>query len=314
MIKSSLNLSPLPRPRLHPYLGLTFGVLAVSAASLIIKAALDLGVPSLIIAAGRLTLAAIILVPITLARHRAELVTLNRRDLFWAAATGVCLGLHFAAWIASLEYTTIASSVVFVSTAPLFVGLFSMIVWREKLGKPLIIGLLVAVLGGAIIGFADACVVDADGLQCALSESVQGRAVIGDLLALGGAVAMAGYLLIGHRLRAKLSLIPYITLGYSAAAITLILAAALAGTSFFGYLPAAYFWIALLGLVPQLIGHSSFNWALRYLSATYVSVTVLGEPIGSTILAFIILQQIPAPLALFGGALILGGILLASKR
>jgi drug/metabolite transporter (DMT)-like permease len=289
-------------------------VLAVSAASLIIKAAQGEGAPSLIIAAGRLTLAALILIPISLARHRAELLALNRRDLFWAAATGVCLGLHFAAWITSLEYTTIASSVVLVSTAPLFVGLFSMLVWREQLGRPLMIGLFVAVLGGAIIGLADACAITPDGIHCALSESVQGRAMIGDLLALGGALAMAGYLLIGRRLRAKLSLIPYITLGYSAAALTLILAASLARTSFFGYSLAAYGWIALLGLGPQLIGHSSFNWALRYLSATYVSVTVLGEPIGSTILAFIILRQTPAPLVLFGGALILGGILLASRR
>ena len=290
-------------------------MLAVSAAALLIKAAQDIHVPSLIIAAGRLTLASLILIPVALARHRVELIALTRRDLAWAAATGACLGLHFAAWITSLEYTSIASSVVFVSTAPLFVGLFSMIVWREKLGAPLIVGLIVAVIGGAIIGLADVCAISVNGLICPpFADFFQGRAALGDLLALGGAAAMAAYLLIGRRLRAKLSLIPYIALGYSSAAVTLIVAALFAQQSFFGYPPAAYFWILLLALVPQLIGHSALNWALRYLSATYVSITVLGEPIGSTLLAFIILKQTPTLLTLIGGGLILGGILLSSKR
>jgi len=290
-------------------------VLAVSAASIIIKLAQDVKAPSLIIAAYRLTFASIVLAPIALTRHRAELTRLTRRDSAVAVVSGLFLGLHFGTWITSLEYTTVASSVVFVSTSPLFVGLFSLIVWREKFGKPLIAGLIVALTGGAMVGLSDACAVTREGIVCpSLAEFARGRAIIGDLLALAGAITVAGYLLIGRRLRAKLSLIPYIFLCYGVAAITLIIAALFSGRSFFGYSPAAYFWMALLALVPQLIGHSAFNWALRYLSATYVSVTILGEPIGSTILAFFIFGETPAPLKLFGGLLILGGIVLASKR
>jgi drug/metabolite transporter (DMT)-like permease len=308
--------TPHNRPIIQPYLGLTLGIIAVSAASIIIKAAQGLNVPSLIIAAWRLTLASLLLLPLALAvpRLRDELARLHRGDLGWAALTGVCLGLHFATWITSLEYTSVASSAVFVSTAPLFVALFSTIVWREKLGAPTILGLAVASLGGAIVGLADACTVDRAGIACPpLARFVQGQAVIGDLLALAGAVAMAAYLLIGRRLRSKLSLAAYITLAYGAAAVTLIATALALRLPFLGYPPQAYFWIALLALVPQLIGHSALNWALKYLSATYVSVTVLGEPIGSTVLALIVFDQVPAPLKLLGGVLILAGILLASK-
>jgi drug/metabolite transporter (DMT)-like permease len=306
--------SPPNRPIIQPYLGLTLGIIAVSTASIIIKAAQDLHVPSLMIAAWRLTLASLFLLPVAVVRRRTELAHLTRRDLGWAALTGVCLGLHFATWITSLEYTSIASSVVFVSTAPLFVGLFSTIVWREKLGGWTVLGLTVATVGGAIVGLADACSLEGVRLVCPpLSAFLKGRAVIGDLLALAGAAAMAAYLLIGRRLRSKLSLLTYITLAYGAAAVTLIAAALVGGQPFVGYPPRAYFWIVLLALVPQLIGHSALNWALKYLSATYVSVTVLAEPVGSILLALVIFDQVPPPLKLFGAALILGGILLASR-
>lgn len=289
-------------------------MLAVSAASIIIKLAQDEGAPSLIIAACRLTFASIALAPVALIRHRAELARLTRRDFLIAGVSGLLLGLHFGAWITSLEFTTIASSVVLVSTSPLFVGLFSLFVWREKLGRPLIAGLILTIAGGAMVGLSDVCAASRGGMVCPpLAEFVQGGAAIGDLLALVGAAAVAGYLLIGRRLRARLSLVPYIFLCYSAAAITLVAAALVSRQPFFGYSSAAYFWIALLALVPQLIGHSAFNWALRYLTAAYVSVTILGEPIGSTLLAFFIFHQTPTPLKLSGGLLILGGILLASR-
>jgi drug/metabolite transporter (DMT)-like permease len=309
MIESS------PRPKLHPYLGLALGVLAVSAASIIVRLAQNTNVPSFVIAAYRLTIAALVLAPIALLRHRAELASLTRRDYLLAGLTGLCLGLHFASWFTSLEYTSVASSAVFVTTAPLFVALFSAVVWREKLGMWVVGGLIVSLLGGILIGVSDVCTMAATGLACPpLSEFVQGPAFLGDLLATVGAITFAANILIGSRLRAKLSLIPYIFLAYSAAAITLIIAAIISGYSFVGYPTEAYFWMTLLALVPQLIGHSSFNWALRYLPATFVTITTLGEPIGSTILALFIFQEVPTPLKLFGGVLILGGILAASKR
>lgn len=301
--------------RIHPYVGLAIGVVAVSAASIIVRLAQGVEVPSFVIAAYRLTFASLILAPIALTRHRAELSGLTRRDYLLAGLTGLFLGLHFASWFTSLEYTTVASSAVFVTTSPLFVALFAGLVWRERLGQWVILGLALSLLGGILIGVADLCAVSATGLACPpLADFLQGRAFFGDLLATVGAITFAGNMLIGSRLRAKLSLIPYIFLAYSAAAITLIIIVLINGLPFFGYSPAAYFWMALLALVPQLIGHSSFNWALRYLPATFVTITTLGEPIGSTILALFIFQEVPTPLKLIGGILILGGILFASKR
>jgi drug/metabolite transporter (DMT)-like permease len=142
---------------------------------------------------------------------------------------------------------------------------------------------------------------------------VQGKAFLGNILALAGAWAVAGYLMIGRRLRAAMALIPYIFVVYGSAAICLLVAMILAGQSPGGYSPLIYTWILLLALVPQLIGHTTYNWALRYLPAALVSITTLAEPVGSAILAFVILQEAPTRLIVFGGVLILAGIYLASR-
>lgn len=304
-------------PIIHPTLGIAIGIAAVSTASLIIKGVQDTGMPSLVIAALRLTCASLVLAPITLAsaRRRAELFQLTRRDALLAVGAGLLLGLHFATWITSLQFTSIASSTVFVSTAPLFVGVFSFIVWREKFGAWLIGGLILASIGSAAIGLADTCNLAGMSLTCPpWAEFSHGPAIVGDALALVGAGGMAGYLLIGRSLRSKLSLLTYIFLSYGSAAITLLIAAFVVRQPLLGYSLTAYAGIALLALVPQLVGHSAFNWALRYLSATYVSVTILGEPIGSTVLAYFIRHETPSTIKLIGGAMILVGILIASRR
>ena len=303
------------RPALHPYLGITIGVLAVSTASIIIKYALAAGAPPLVIATYRLVFASLALSALALTRHRAELASLSRRDLLLAGGAGLFLAVHFAAWTTSLQFTTVASSAVLVSASPLFVGVLSFFILREKFGRLLIVGLVIALIGGVTVGLDDVCAATRGGIVCPpLADFVQGNAFVGDVLALAGAIAIAIYLLVGRRLRDKLSLIPYIFLCYSAAAITLLIAVLVSRQPLFSYSPAAFFWMALLALVPQLIGHSAFNWALRYLPATYVSVTTLGEPIGSTALALFLLDETPGSLKLGGMVLILAGILLASRR
>jgi drug/metabolite transporter (DMT)-like permease len=174
--------------------------------------------------------------------------------------------------------------------------------------------LALALLGGTIIGLADACFVD-HGISCPdLAQAMQGRAMWGNFLALAGAWAVTGYLIIGRKLRAKMSLMPYIFLVYGMAAVMLIIIMFSAGTSPFGYMPRTYGWIFLLAAVPQLIGHTTYNWALKYMSAALVAVTTLGEPIGSAILALVILSETPAPVTIVGGVLILAGIYLASRQ
>jgi len=287
-------------------------ILAVSTASIFIRFA-QREAPSLVIAAFRLTFASLILAPIALTRHRAELRGLTRRELLLTLLSGIFLALHFATWISSLEYTTIASSVVLVSTSPLWVALLSPLVLRERLTRPVLVGMLLALTGGVVIALSDACVWKT-GLACpSLAEFVQGGAFFGNFLALAGAWMVAGYLLIGRRLRAKMSLVPYIFVVYSVAAVVLIVIMLAAGETPLGYPSMTYVWMLLLALVPQLIGHSTYNWALRYMPAALVAVTTLGEPIGSTILAYFLLREAPTWIKLGGAAMILAGIWLASK-
>jgi drug/metabolite transporter (DMT)-like permease len=294
-------------------LGLTFGILAVSTAAIFIRYAQEYA-PSLVIAAYRLTLAAVLLAPVALTQKRAELGALRRGELVLGLLSGVFLAFHFATWITSLEYTTVASSVVLVTTTPLWVALLSPLTLKEPLTRPVLFGMGLALVGGVIVGVSDACSWGAGGFSCpSLTDTLRGSAFLGDLLALAGAIMAAAYILIGRRLRAKMSLISYIFVVYSMAALVLILLAKAAGQPFTGYPSPAYLWFALLALVPQLLGHSSFNWALRYVSAAYVSITLLGEPIGSTILAYFFLEETPTILKIFGAILILSGIYLASQ-
>jgi drug/metabolite transporter (DMT)-like permease len=278
---------------------LIVGIAAVSSASILIKFARAEQIPPLVIAAARLTLASVVLLPLAWTQARGEIRTLARRDFLWAFVSGIFLALHFAFWISSLDYTSVMSSVVFVATNPLFVALASVLLLRESLARATWIGILIAVVGGFIIGGAD----------LGASEST----LSGDLLALGGAVAGAAYVLIGRRLRATLSLIAYIGIVYGVAAVVLLLMAVVSGASFAGYSARGYGFLILLALVPQLIGHSSFNYALKYLSAALVAVILLAEPVGATILAVPFVHEVPSPLKLAGGALVLAGIFVATR-
>jgi drug/metabolite transporter (DMT)-like permease len=294
-------------------IALLTAILAVSTASLLIRFA-QREVPSLVIAALRLTFATMMLAPIALTRHLDELRTLTRRDLMLGLGSGIFLAIHFATWISSLEYTSVASSVVFVATGPLWVAILSPLLLNEQLTRIAGVGLVVAFMGGALIGLSDACVIH-NGLQCPqLGQVLQGRAMWGNFLALCGAWAVSGYLIIGRKVRAKISLIPYIFLVYGIGAVVLILLVFAARENLLAYSLPAYGWIFLLAAIPQLIGHSTFNWLLKYLSATMVAVTTLAEPIGSSVLAFFFLRETPTLAVILGGGLILAGIFLTSSQ
>ena len=301
-------------PRILLPIAILVAILAVSTASIFIRFAQGDGTPSLVIAALRLTFATLILAPIALSKHRDELKRFTRTEILSGFFSGIFLALHFATWISSLEYTSVASSVVFVSTGPLWVALLSPLLLKENLARTAIIGLGLSIVGGTIIGLSDACIWDS-GLSCpALGDVLQGRAMLGNFLALAGAWTVTGYLIIGRKLRASISLIPYIFMVYGFAAVILIVIMFAGGNSPFGFAPNTYGWIFLLAAIPQLIGHSTFNWALKYLPAALVAVTTLGEPIGSAILAFFILNEMPSMATLAGGVFILTGIYLASRN
>jgi len=286
----------MSKPTIRPYLVITTGIVAVSFASIFIRLA---EAPSLVIAASRLTIASLILAPVALIKSKDELRALTKADLGLALLSGLFLGLHFATWISSLEYTSVASSVVFVSTSPMFVGLASHFLLKERVSRQMFAGIAVSVLGGMIVGYGD--------------FGLGARELFGDLLALAGAVAVSGYLLVGRKLRRHLSLLSYIFLVYATAAAFLIAVCLVAGHTFSGYPRQTYLMFVLLAVVPQIIGHSSYNWALKYLPATFVGVGTLGEPVGSTILAYFILNETPTLAKIGGGALILAGIYVSSR-
>jgi drug/metabolite transporter (DMT)-like permease len=203
---------------------------------------------------------------------------------------------------------------VLVTTTPLWVGLLSPWTVKEPLTRPILIGLMLALVGGVAVGLSDYCSFGGGSLLCPnLGDFMRGRAFLGDLLALFGAWMAAGYILIGRRLRSGMSVVSYVFLVYGAAAVLLIGIMFSAGQKPWGYPPITYLWFVLLALIPQLIGHSSFNWALQYLQAAYVSITLLGEPVGSTILAYFLLGERPTAFKIFGAILILIGIYLASQ-
>lgn len=286
-------------------LALVFGILAVSTASTFVRFA-QAGAPSLVIAAGRLGIATLVLAPWALTRYGAALRSLSRRDLALGLLAGIFLALHFATWITSLEHTSVVSSVVIVTTSPLWVALLSPLVLRERLSRATVIGIALALTGGVVVGLA--------GPAGAGGGGAHPKALLGDFLALVGAWMMAGYLLVGRRLRERLPLVPYVFVVYGMAAIVLLGACVVTGQGAAGLPRDTWLWIALLALVPQLLGHSTFNWALAHLPAAVVSVGLLGEPVGSAILAYIFLAEAPRPLEVGGAVLILAGIVVATRR
>ncbi len=290
--------------RWRPYAVLIVGVLAVSTASIFIRLAQNDGAPSLLIAAWRMGLAALLLTPLVWTRHRAALRQVNRAQIGLAILSGGLLGLHFATWISSLEYTSVISSVVLVTTSPLFVAIAAPLILHERLGQRTLISILLGIVGAVIISAAG----DAG------TAPVQNAPLLGDALALIGAVAVAGYFVIGRRLRASVGILPYIWMTYSSAAVVLILAVLFTGKNAVGLPIPAYLWMTLLALIPQLIGHTAYNYALGYLSAIYVSLSVMGEPLGSTLLAFLILSERPLLLQGVGALFILAALWTASRE
>ena len=282
------------------------GVLLVASASIMIRQAQQLGVASPVIAAGRLGFAALILSPIAAVRVRHELRGLRRRDILLGIGSGVCLALHFSAWIRSLEYTSVASSSALVTTNPLWIALASMLLFRQRLSGLTWLGVLITIGGSILIAISD-------------SDGASGsNALLGDGLALLGALAGSGYFLLGAALQRRLSTLAYIWLVYTSAAIILVGIALATGAWRFdqagpGYPPVAYLLLLGLAVGPQLLGHTAFNWSLRHLSATFVAIATLGEPIGGALLALILLGQTFRPIQLLGFVVLLAGIAVAAR-
>jgi len=290
----------------QPYAALVVGLFATSLSSIFIRLAQQQGAGSLVISMWRCGLAALVLTPFVLSRYRKELAKLEWREILLAVMSGVMLAAHFASWITSLEYTSILTSTTLVNTNPLMVAFLSPFLLRERLSRTTFLAILGAVEGGILIS--------ASGGTGAAAK--QNAPLLGAGLALIGAAAVAGYFMIGRKLRASIPVMLYIWLTYGVAALTLLVVVLFSGQRITGLTDQAYFWMSLTGLVPQLIGHSLFNYALGFLSAALVSTTVLGEPIFSTILAILFISGTETPSAwqAFGSLMILTALFFASRE
>jgi drug/metabolite transporter (DMT)-like permease len=289
------------QPPLQAYIVTLIGIAAVSMGSIFIRLAQAEEVPSLFIAAARLTLAALILTPFALRRHANEIRQLGRQDLLLAGLSGLFLAGHFATWVLSLEYTSVLISVVLVNTHPLWVALLEVVFLRARLAKLVIAGLFIGITGGLIVALSG-------GDAIAIGQNP----LLGSGLALAGAVTVAVYFTIGRKLRGSLSLLAYIWLVYSSAALILLVVVLLMGIPITGYSPVAYLWLLAMALIPQLMGHTSFNYVLKFFPATYVSIATQLEPAVSAAVAFFLFSEAPAPVQILGSAIILAGVVLAT--
>ena len=294
--------NPTP-PWLH-FVVLGTAVLIVSAAAIMIRVAQAEGVSSMAIAAWRLTFAVAILWPLAWVRNPLQIRALSGREWLLGGLAGLLLAMHFAAWISSLAYTSVASSLALVSTNPVWIALVSWLVFREKLGVWLMLGIAAALIGSAMIFYSDSSQVP----TLANRDSLWGN-----ILAVIGSFTVCGYLLIGRRLRRTVPLLAYLWLVYTVAAIALMIAAFTTASPLSGFSETAWLCLIALALGPQLLGHGAFNWALKHVSATFVAIAILGEPIGSAFLAWIFFGETFAPLQMAGFCLLLAGIYLASR-
>ncbi len=293
--------SAQPARRWSALLVLGFGLLCVSSAAVFIRLAQPYVAP-MAIATWRLGFAAMMLLPAAILMRRRALAAVDPGDARVLMLAGLALAVHFALWITSLRLTSVASSVVLVTTSPLFVALAEPLLFRQPYRPQLVAGVVAAFVGGVVIAVGDLA-----------GQSAGSAALQGDVLALGGAVAAAIYFMAGRRLRANMDLLVYVALVYTTGALVLLAASLAQGVALGGYPAQAWLWLVLLALVPQVLGHSSFNWALGHLSATYVSATVLGEALCSTLLAWAVLGEPPPTSTVLGGALILAGLWVASR-
>jgi drug/metabolite transporter (DMT)-like permease len=279
---------------------LSIGVLSISTTAIAIRLAMaaagrnDLGF-SLFLGASRLIISALILLPTWSQKER---VKVTPKANYYAIAAGVCLALHFTTWISSLAFTSIAASTTLVTTNPIWVALISRFWWQEILSRQTTIGIVIALLGSIGIALGDAG-----------AGGNYSQPILGDILALIGAWLVSAYLLLGAKAqKLGLTIGHYSAIAYSVAALVLFPLPLFLKTSYFGYNQQVYFYVALMAVLSQLIGHTSFNWALRWLSPTFVTLTILFEPIGSSILGWLIFNEIPSYWVIGAGSIVLIGV------
>ncbi|MBS3812531.1 DMT family transporter [Candidatus Bipolaricaulota bacterium] len=269
---------------------LSSGVIAISFAAILIRLSTA---PPLIISFYRMLFSVVLLTPVVVHSEdiRRQIRRLSGRDVFLLLIAGIFLSIHFALWVTSLNHTSVASSVVLVTTQPLFIVVIENFFLRKKPSRKLVGGLIVAGVGSLLIGYG--------------GFSTSHVKFLGDVFALLGAGMAAGYFLIGGEVRKRIKLIPYVYVVYGVSAIFLLLYSVVGRLPLVRYSPYNYLMFFLLAAGPTMVGHTSFNWVLKEVNASLVGVTLLAEPVGSSILAALMFGEYPSYWTIVGGSLVL---------
>lgn len=258
------------------YFILFFGVFTLSASAIFVKLA---DAPAAIIAFYRLLFATVILLPLLLfnKRNRNELKTLSKKQWGFGFLSGLFLAAHYVLWFESLQYTSVASSTVIVTLQPLFSMIGGYFLFKERFTKGAVIGCFIAISGSIVIGWQD--------------FQISGDALYGDILAFMAAGIITAYFFISQHIRKDLSLIPYSVISYGSSACFLGIFAYMQQQSFIHY--ATQTWLSFIGLafIATILGQTIFNWLLKWMSATVISMSILGETIGTCVLAYFILSE-----------------------
>jgi len=274
-----------------------FAVLALAFSSIFISKLERSAVPPLVIAFYRMAISTALLAPASIGLKSREIAALARKDLALLLLGGFFLAVHFGAWITSLKYIPISTSVVLVNSHPLFVVFASYLFLGEKPHRRNLAGTAVGLLGMVVIAH------DALGdVQLALK---------GDALAILGALAVVGYFIVGRKARARISLLGYVTPLYAVCAVLLLLWVLAAGEPLYPYSGTQWAYFGALAVVPTILGHTVFNWAIKHVRPSAISLAFLGEPVAASVLAFIFFAQRPPLATLVGGALVLAGVYLS---
>ncbi|MCI2255376.1 DMT family transporter [Domibacillus sp. PGB-M46] len=276
-----------------PYIALAVGVAAVSTSAVLVELTTA---PSAVVAFYRLFFSALLILPYFLLRNLPELKTFSKKDWIFSGVAGVFLAVHFILWFESLNFTSVASSVVLVTLQPLFSFVGTYFFFKEKISFTTIVSAMVAIIGSVIISWGD--------------FYVSGMALFGDFLALAACAMVTAYLLFGQEVRKTHSLMGYTFIVYSFSAVTLFIYCIALQYPLMNYPAQDWVYFLLLAIVPTLLGHSLFNWSLKWISTNVISVSILFEPVGAIILAYILLGETVIMSQVIGGFIIVCGIII----
>jgi drug/metabolite transporter (DMT)-like permease len=276
------------------------GILAGSTGPIFLRMAQAEHVPSPVITAIRLTMAALAFTPLVFNRHQAELRRLRRRDVVVALIAGAVFSIHFTFVFESYKFTSILIAGVIIGSIPLWTAFIERFILRVHLGRMVWIGLGIALAGGALISLSGVFA----------SNDLGAGVLIGGSLALTGAVLGAVYLVVGRTLRNHISFVPFVWLIFASAAAVSLVTVLLGGYSLSGYSPEGYFWVLLATIFPQIIAHGSFNYVLAYLPATLISLSGQVTNVIGAAAAFFVFAELPGPLQMIGSAVIIVGVVM----